>query len=103
LNFILNLNKVACRKIMSKKTLFLISCFIAFSLSSHPLLHIGEDLNEDQFPTECQVCKTYESVLALEEIEIEVQNFNEKVFLTHDESIENNILQNYLLRAPPLS
>ena len=88
---------------MSKKILFLISCFIAFSLSSHPLFHIGEDLNEDQFQTECQVCKTYESVLALEEIEIEVQNFNEKVFLTHDECIENNILQNYLLRAPPLA
>ena len=88
---------------MSKKIIFLISCFFAFSLSAHPLLHIGEDLNEDQFQTECQVCKTYESVLALEEIEIEVQNFNEKVFLTHDEFIENNILQNYLLRAPPLS
>mgnify|MGYP000525894036 FL=1 len=88
---------------MSKKIIFLISCFVAFSLSSHPLFHIGEDLNEDQFQTECQVCKTYESVLALEEIEIEVQNFNEKVFLTHDECIENNILQNYLLRAPPLS
>jgi hypothetical protein len=90
-------------RLMSKKIIFLISCFIAFSLSSHPLLHIGEDLNEDQFKTECQVCKTYESVLASEEIEIEVQNFNEKVFSTHDECIENNILQNYLLRAPPLS
>ena len=88
---------------MSKKILFLISCFITFSLSAHPLLHIGEDLNQDKFQTECQVCKTYESVLALEEIEIEVQNFNKKVFSTHDEYIENNILQNYLLRAPPLS
>jgi len=88
---------------MSKKILFLISCFIAFSLSAHPLLHIGEDLNEDKFQTECQVCKTYESVLASEEIKIEVQNFNKKVFSTHDEYIENNVLQNYLLRAPPLS
>ena len=88
---------------MSKKILFLISCFIAFSLSAHPLLHIGEDLNQDKFQTECQVCKNYESVLALEEIAIEAQNFNEKVFSTHDECIENNILQNYLLRAPPLS
>ena len=88
---------------MSKKILFLISCFIAFSLSAHPLLHIGEDLNQDKFQTECQVCKTYESVLALEEIEIEVQKKKKKVFSTHDEFIENNILQNYLLRAPPLS
>ena len=88
---------------MSKKIIFLISCFVAFSLSSHPLFHIGEDLNEGQFQTECQVCKTYESVLALEEVQVEVQNFNEKVFLTHDECIENNILQNYFLRAPPLS
>ena len=88
---------------MSKKIIFLISCFVAFSLSSHPLFHIGEDLNEGQFQTECQVCKTYESVLALEEVQVEVQNFNEKVYLTHDEVIENNILQNYLLRAPPLS
>ena len=88
---------------MSKKIIFLISCFVAFSLSSHPLFHIGEDLNEDQFQTECQVCKTYESVLVLEEVQVEVQNFNEKVYLTHDEVIENNILQNYFLRAPPLS
>ena len=88
---------------MSKKILFLVSCFIAFSLSAHPLFHIGEDLNEEQFQTECQVCKTYESVLVLEEFQEEVQNFNEKVFSTHDECIENNILQNYFLRAPPLS
>ena len=88
---------------MSKKIIFLISCFVAFSLSAHTLFHIGEDLNEDQFQTECQVCKTYESVLASEEIKTEVQSINEKVFSTHDEYIENNILQNYLLRAPPLS
>ena len=88
---------------MSKKIIFLISCFVAFSLSSHPLFHIGEDLNEGQFQTECQVCKPYESVLALEEVQVEVQNFNEKVYSTHDECIENNILQNYFLRAPPLS
>jgi len=88
---------------MSKKIIFLVSYFIVFSLSAHPLFHIEEDLNKDQFQRECQVCKTYESVLALEEVQAEVQNFNEKVFSTYDECIENNILQNYFLRAPPLS
>ena len=73
---------------MSKKIIFLISCFIISSLSAHPLFHIEEDLNKDQFQTECQVCKTYESVLALEEVQAEVQNFNEKVFSTHDECID---------------